>query len=424
MNNSDIPGLILAASALLVLSMLFSAAESAFLSVSRLRIRFLKQKKNKKAIRAGKLLEKKEQLINTILIGNNVVNITLSSIITAICIRLFGNKGVAAATFGATVLLLIFGEIAPKTFGTHYPEKTTFSLSSFINIARLILSPIAIIFTKFSLFILGLFRIKPAEKKATFSEEDIKTLMEVGEEEGVLESSEKQMMHRVFKFTDLEAKDIMRPRPAMITISENARFRDAVELAEKTHRSRFPVYGEDIDDIIGILYMKDALLYAEKSQDFLVKKVMRPPLFIPETTKMTSIQQTLQKHNQSIAIVLDEYSGTAGLLTADDISQVIFGSYSSASNGKRQQQTVQVSKDIYIINGSSRLIDLAETPGIQLQTKAGETINAWLCEKLDRLPEKNDSVTENGWIFTVTKADKVRAVEISAQKIQEGEEPV
>ncbi len=424
MNNSDILGLILAASALLVLSMLFSAAESAFLSVSRLRIRFLKQKKNKKAIRAGKLLEKKEQLINTILIGNNVVNITLSSIITAICIRLFGNKGVAAATFGATVLLLIFGEIAPKTFGTHYPEKTTFSLSGFISIAKLILSPIAIIFTKFSLFILGLFRIKPTEKKATFSEEDIKTLMEVGEEEGVLESSEKQMMHRVFKFTDLEAKDIMRPRPAMITISEKARFRDAVELAQKTHRSRFPVYGEDIDDIIGILYMKDALLYAEKTQDFLVKKVMRPPLFIPETTKMTSIQQTLQKHNQSIAIVLDEYSGTAGLLTADDISQVIFGSFSSASNGKHQQQTVQVSKDIYIINGSSRLIDLAETPGIQLQTKDGETINAWLCEKLDRLPEKNDSITENGWIFTVTKADKVRAIEISAQKIQEGEEPV
>ena len=424
MNNSDILGLILAASALLVLSMLFSAAESAFLSVSRLRIRFLKQKKNKKAIRAGKLLEKKEQLINTILIGNNGVNITLSSIITAICIRLFGNKGVAAATFGATVLLLIFGEIAPKTFGTHYPEKTTFSLSGFISIAKLILSPIAIIFTKFSLFILGLFRIKPTEKKATFSEEDIKTLMEVGEEEGVLESSEKQMMHRVFKFTDLEAKDIMRPRPAMITISEKARFRDAVELAQKTHRSRFPVYGEDIDDIIGILYMKDALLYAEKTQDFLVKKVMRPPLFIPETTKMTSIQQTLQKHNQSIAIVLDEYSGTAGLLTADDISQVIFGSFSSASNGKHQQQTVQVSKDIYIINGSSRLIDLAETPGIQLQTKDGETINAWLCEKLDRLPEKNDSITENGWIFTVTKADKVRAIEISAQKIQEGEEPV
>ena len=424
MNNSDILGLILAASALLVLSMLFSAAESAFLSVSRLRIRFLKQKKNKKAIRAGKLLEKKEQLINTILIGNNVVNITLSSIITAICIRLFGNKGVAAATFGATVLLLIFGEIAPKTFGTHYPEKTTFSLSGFISIAKLILSPIAIIFTKFSLFILGLFRIKPTEKKATFSEEDIKTLMEVGEEEGVLESSEKQMMHRVFKFTDLEAKDIMRPRPAMITISEKARFRDAVELAQKTHRSRFPVYGEDIDDINCILYMKDALLYAEKTQDFLVKKVMRPPLFIPETTKMTSIQQTLQKHNQSIAIVLDEYSGTAGLLTADDISQVIFGSFSSASNGKHQQQTVQVSKDIYIINGSSRLIDLAETPGIQLQTKDGETINAWLCEKLDRLPEKNDSITENGWIFTVTKADKVRAIEISAQKIQEGEEPV
>ena len=141
MNNSDILGLILAASALLVLSMLFSAAESAFLSVSRLRIRFLKQKKNKKAIRAGKLLEKKEQLINTILIGNNVVNITLSSFITAICIRLFGNKGVAAATFGATVLLLIFGEIAPKTFGTPYPEKTTFSLSGFIFIILPIFHP-------------------------------------------------------------------------------------------------------------------------------------------------------------------------------------------------------------------------------------------------------------------------------------------
>ena len=418
MNNSDILGLILAASALLVLSMLFSAAESAFLSVSRLRIRFLKQKKNKKAIRAGKLLENKEQLINTILIGNNVVNITLSSIITAICIRLFGNKGVAAATFGATVLLLIFGEIAPKTFGTHYPEKTTFSLSGFISIAKLILSPIAIIFTKFSLFILGLFRIKPTEKKATFSEEDIKTLMEVGEEEGVLESSEKQMMHRVFKFTDLEAKDIMRPRPAMITISEKARFRDAVELAQKTHRSRFPVYGEDIDDIIGILYMKDALLYAEKTQDFLVKKVMRPPLYILGTKKITSVQELLFESHHSMAVIVDEYSGTDGVITEKDISREIFALPGENSlRGKVFDFDAVEDKTDFVINGSVLLRDLKEDLHIALESNINDTIGGWFAEQIDRMPEPGDSVEFEGWIFTIKKIQAHRVERIQLSKI-------
>ena len=211
--------------------MFFSASESAFLSVNKLRIRFLKQKKDKKAIRIGKLLEKKDQLINTILVGNSLVNIALSSIVTAICVSYFGNSGVAVATGVATVLLLIFGEITPKSFGTNYPEFTASALSLFILFCKKLFHPFVYMFTAGVSLVSRIAGIKTGEQKETFSEEDIKTLMEVSEEEGIIDSNEKTMMHKVFKFTDLDAKDIMRPRKEMSVIPVTAKYRDVIEIS-------------------------------------------------------------------------------------------------------------------------------------------------------------------------------------------------
>lgn len=410
-------GLLIAAIMLLILSMFFSASESAFLSVNKLRIRYLKQKKNRKAIRIGKLLEKKDQLIDTILVGNCLVNIALSSIVTTICMDRFGEKGVAVATFAATVLLLIFGEITPKSFGTNYPEFTASILSLFISFCKMLFYPVVVCLSAVIGKLSKLAGINTDDKGRTFSEEDIKTLMEVSEEEGIIDSDEKKMMHRVFKFTDLDAKDIMRPRKEITALPVTARYRDVIEAAQKTRLSRFPVYDGNIDNILGILYMKDILPFTGKQQEFTVKKVMRPALFIPETKRMSSIQQVLREKNQSIAVVLDEYSGTAGLLTVDDISRVIFGKTSDEYDFTERPEISRILADRYILEGSARLSDLSERAGIQLSSENCETINGWFAEKLDRIPKEGDSITEAGWKFSVIAADATRIKEIRMQKL-------
>ena len=378
---SNMAGLLAVAVVLLILSCLFSMSESAFLSVNKLRIRFLRRKKVKKAIRVGKLLDKQDELINTILIGNNIVNISISSILTTISLELFGNSGVAVATFIVTLLLLIFGEITPKTIGSKFPEKIAFGLSGFLTFWYFILRPFVFIFTKIS--------------------------------------DEKEMLHKVFKFTDLEAKDIMQPRTKMVTINLETKYKDVIELSEKTHLSHFPVVNSNIDDICGILHLKDVIPFFSKPETFSVKNVMKKPLFIPETKKMSSIQEALRESNQSIAIVLDEYSGTAGLLTIDDISSEIFGTLSDEYDFIQAAEIIEKSETDFQLEGNARLVDINEKLKINLVSEDNETINGWFCEQLGTLPEVGNKISFSGWIFTVTEVSKKMATKISVKAEEE-----
>jgi CBS domain containing-hemolysin-like protein len=409
---------------LILLSMIFSASESAFLSVNKLRIRFLRNKKHKGALRAGSLLDNKERLLNTVLVGNNIVNIAITAILTSFSLDLFGPSGVGIATVISTIVLLIFGEITPKTLGSKHPEPIVFTLSPVLFFFSILLKPLVVIFTFISRLLARMFGIRFNETKVSFTEDEIKTLIEVGEEEGILESGEKRMMHRVFKFTDLAAKDIMVPRTEIIFVSLSATYSDIIELSQKSHKSRFPVKGKDIDDIQGILYVKDVLLYMEENQDFSVKKVMRSPLYILETKKMSSVQQLLREKNQTIAIVLDEYSGTSGLLTIEDISQEIFGTMSDEYDGPSVPHSVKITDTEALINGDVRLLDLSESLGIKLESPFYETIGGFIMEKLDNIPSTGDSITVQGWIFTVnlTSRRRIRQVhikQISAEEVAE-----
>ena len=416
---SNMAGLLAVAVVLLILSCLFSMSESAFLSVNKLRIRFLRRKKVKKAIRVGKLLDKQDELINTILIGNNIVNISISSILTTISLELFGNSGVAVATFIVTLLLLIFGEITPKTIGSKFPEKIAFGLSGFLTFWYFILRPFVFIFTKISDFAKFLTGSKKNKNEKSFTEEDIKTFIEVGEEEGTVEKDEKEMLHKVFKFTDLEAKDIMQPRTKMVTINLETKYKDIIELSEKTHLSHFPVVKSNIDDICGILHLKDVLPFFNRPETFSVKNVMKKPLFIPETKPMSSIQEALRESNQSIAIVLDEYSGTAGLLTIDDISSEIFGTLSDEYDFIQAAEIIEKSETDFQLEGNARLVDINEKLKINLVSEDNETINGWFCEQLGTLPEVGNKISFSGWIFTVTEVSKKMATKISVKAEEE-----
>ena len=246
---------------LILLSMTFSGTESAYLSINKLRIRSLHNKQNKKAMRVWKLLNDKERLINTLLIANEIVNIAISSIIAYIALKMFGSAGVGVATFISTMLLLVFGEITPKTIATHHPEPIAFFISPFIQCLEVILFPLVFLFTFISRTILKICKINTQKQSVSFTEEEIKTFIDVGSEQGILEKNEKLMMHRVFKFSDLEAKDIMIPRKKIKAIHVSADYNSIIELSQRFYLSRFPVYDKDIDDIIGILYIKDLLHY-------------------------------------------------------------------------------------------------------------------------------------------------------------------
>lgn len=416
--------LILIALTCIVLSSLFSASESAFLGLNKLRVHFLREKGDKRAIRAGKLLERKEELLNMLLVGNEIVNVTLSVVLTSIFLKLFGPAGLGVATMIATVALLIFGEITPKSLTTRYPEKSSFALSGYVWFFFYLLRPLVIIFTFISRSFLHIFGISTKKKQATFTEEEIKTFIDVGGEEGVLEKGEKNMMNRVFKFTDLNATDIMVPRRNVVGIGPQYSYRDIIEISEQTRISRFPVYENDnVDNVIGVLYVKDLLFYRGPRSDFSVEKLMRPPLFIPGTTKMSSIQEMMRKANQSFAVVIDEYSGTDGILTTEDIEREIFGAIADDFQKAGDSTSVHIKNpDDTMLAGSARLIDLADELHIKLESRDNETIGGYIEEKLGHIPTAGESIDVGDYRFEVNSMDMRRVESVHCTKIPEGDE--
>ncbi|WP_303918787.1 hemolysin family protein [Treponema berlinense] len=421
-NNLTI--LLLIAVTCVVLSALFSASESAFLGLNKLRVHFLREKGDKRAIRAGKLLEKKEELLNMILVGNEIVNVTLSVVLTSIFLKLFGPAGLGIATFAATILLLIFGEITPKSLTTRYPEKFSFALSGYVWFFFFLLRPLVVIFTSISRLFLKIFGISTKKKQATFTEEEIKTFIDVGGEEGVLEKGEKNMLNRVFKFTDLNATDIMVPRRDVVGIETTASYRDIIQLSERTRISRFPVYAEDgIDNILGVLYVKDLLLFRDSRSEFSVEKLMRPPLFIPGTTRMSSIQEMMRKSKQSFAIVIDEYSGTDGILTTEDIEREIFGAIADDFQKAGDSTSVHIKNpDDNMLDGSARLMDLADELHIKLESRDNETIAGYICEKLGQIPVPGEFIEVGDYRFEVKSMDRRRIESVRCTRVAGGEE--
>ena len=377
--------------------------------MNKLRLRILRKNKDKRALKAGKLLDHRERLINTLLISNDLVNIFVSSILTSLALEAFGEKGVGIATLAATVLLLIFGEITPKTISTRCPDKIAYGLTPFIQVVVAIMHPVVIIVTFIARCILRLIGIKTKQKKQSYTEEDIKTFFDISSESGVIEEGENRMMSQVFKFSDLEAQDIMVPRTKIRAVSDRTSYRDIVELSQRLGFTRFPVFHKSIDDIVGIIYLKDLLGYKDKQSDFDITKVMRPPLFILGTKKMTSVQELLFSNHQSMAIIVDEYSGTDGVVTEKDIAREIFAlPGDNTLRGKVFDFDVVENKADFELNGSVLLRDLQEDLRIELTSNINETIGGWFTEQINRMPEAGDQLDYQGWTFKVVKIQSHR----------------
>ena len=422
MDSSPSPWIFILLAVLIVLSMLFSISESSFLGMNKLRLRILRKNKDKRALIAGRLLDRRERLINTLLVSNDIVNIFLSSIITSIALEIFGQKGVGIATLIATLLLLIFGEITPKTISTRCPDRIAYGLAPFVQVVVVLMRPVVAVVTFIARCVLRIFGIKTNAKKQSYTEEEIKTFFDMSSESGVIEEDENRMMSQVFKFSDLEAQDIMVPRTKIRAVPHDATYRDIVELSQRLGYTRFPVYRKSIDDIAGIIYLKDMLAYKESQSTFDLSRVMRPPLFILGTKKITSVQELLFESHDSMAIIVDEYSGTDGVITEKDISREIFALPGENSlRGKVFDFDNVENKSDFEINGSVLLRDLKEDLHIALESNINETIGGWFSEQIDRMPAAGDTVEFEGWLFTIKKIQSHRVERIQISKIQSEE---
>lgn len=411
-NFISLPILFAAIAVLLLLSLLFSISESSFLAVNKLRLRIKRENGDKRATLVSKLLNKKELLINSLLVANDMTNILLSSILTATSVRIFGASGVAYATFVATVLLLVFGEITPKTISTRHADSIAYALSEFVAVVVAVFRPVSVALTAVAAFFLRFFGVNIHEKYPSYTEEEIRTFIDYSSEKGVIDEGANAIMRRIFKFADLEAQSIMTPRTEIVALPQNVSYAEILATAKKTSFSRFPIYSNTIDNIVGVLYLKDLLAVSDAGENFSVGDVMREPIFVLGTKKMSAIRLLLRENWQTLAIVVDEYSGTDGILTQEDISARIFSHTSDF-----------VVNNEFTVDGAILLSDISEKIGVQLESDINETLGGWLEEKLDRLAAVNDVVDYGGWHFLIQGVDmrRVSEVHISVSKADEAE---
>ena len=337
--------------ALFLLSMFFSSAETAFLSLNKLKLRFLRERNNRAAARAEQILQNKQKFLSTILIGNSIVNIAISVVLTAAALRIFGDSGLGIAIAAGTVLLLIFGEILPKSIALVYPDALSLAFARFILLLMAILSPAVTLFSAVTGVLLRLCGIREAQNTATVTEADLREFFQAREEGGFIGSDERTVLTNILRYGDFSVRSVMTPRRDIAAIHISASASEIIELSKKSRFSRFPVYSTNIDDIQGFFYIKDFLFspeYLDGSAAFQVSAYLRKPLFVFETTKLAQVEKKFHAEQQTMAIVLDEYGGTAGLITVEDVSEEIFGSILDEYDVRAGVNTHAVAADISI----------------------------------------------------------------------------
>lgn len=397
---------------LLLLSAFFSSAETAFTTASRIRMRTLSESGNKRAALVLTITDDMHKMLSAILIGNNIVNLSASSIATTLAIRLFGSIGAGIATGILTILILIFGEISPKTLATIHADKIALAYSSVIYGIMQLLTPVIFVINWLSMGFLKLLRTNPEAGKAVMTEEEFKTIVDVGHETGVIENSEHEMINNVFDFGDSQAKEIMIPRIDMTFAKADSTYEELIEIFREDKFTRIPIYEESTDDVTGIVNMKDLLLCEDK-QNFHARDFIREPYFTYEQKNTSELFLEMQKNSINIAIVLDEYGVTAGMITLEDLLEEIVGEIRDEYDADEEDPLIKISEREYYIQGSMNLEDVCDELNLPFRSEDYDTIGGYLIGLLDHLPEKNEIViTEEDILLKVARMDKNRIEKI------------
>lgn len=393
---------------LLVLSAFFSSNETALTTVSKIRLRSLADNGDK---RAALVLETTEnhtsKMLSAILIGNNIVNISASSLAATLAYA-FGGYMVSIATAVLTVAILVFGEITPKNYATLNAEKISLRYIRFIRVFMTVMTPVIFIINLLSRGIMFLLRVDPAAAKKGMTEEELRTIVDVSHEKGVIESGEKELINNVFDFNDAHAKDIMVPRVHVTFADVENTYDELIGIFREDKFTRLPVFEETQDNIVGIINMKDLLLY-DSNEPFHIRDIMRKPHFTYEYKSIADLLVEMRQSTFNIAIVLDEYGEMAGLITLEDILEELVGEIHDEYDAPEEDTINQISELEYIIVGAVNLDDVNDRIHTTFASEDYDSLGGLIIEHLDRLPERNDEVTtEDGIRLVVEKLDKNR----------------
>ena len=406
---------------LICLSAFFSSAETSMTTVNKIRIQSLAEQGDKRASILLTVIEDSGKLLSTILIGNNIVNISASSLATTITMRLFGNAAVSISTGIITLLVLIFGEITPKTMASLHAEKMALSYARIIHFLMVLLTPVIFLVNKMAKGVLTLLRVDDSVKGNTITEHELRTLVNVGHKEGVIETEERQMIYNVFDFGDSQAQDVMVPRIDVTFADVNSSYEDLIQLFREEKHTRFPVFEETTDNIIGIINVKDLLLTDQK--DFTLRKILREAYFTYEYKKTSELLMEMKEHSVSFAVVLDEYGATSGIVTLEDLVEEIVGDIHDEYDIEEEDDLTEIlpGKE-YLALGSARLDDLDEVLHLDIESDDYDSIGGYIIEQLDRFPEKGESVTtESGIRLVVDKVERNRIESVHIYLPESGE---
>lgn len=413
MLDSSYTGQVIILLVLLVLSAFFSMSETALMSLSKIRIRHMVEEGVKGAKLVEKLIEDPNKLLGAILIGNNIVNIGASSIATSLAVKLSGgsDSAVLIVTVIMTVLVLIFGEITPKSIAKQKSEQVSLKVSKPIKLCVFIFKPFVAVFTIISSVFIRLFGGDPKATEPFITEEELKTMVGVSEEEGVLEDVEKEMIFNVFDFADLQVKDVMVQRVDVTAVEVNDSYEDLLKIIKEDQYSRIPVYDDTIDDIVGILNVKDLIIEGDKGKEFKVTEYMREPLYTFEFKKITELFNEMKKTRNHMAVVLDEYGGTVGIVTIEDLVEEIVGDIQDEYDKERDMIEV-IKEDEYVVEGSARLDDVSDLIGVSMESEEFDSVGGLIIGALGRIPENNEEVIIDRIKFVVEEVEKNRIMKV------------
>ncbi|MCR5087400.1 MAG: hemolysin family protein [Lachnospiraceae bacterium] len=392
---------------LLFLSAFFSSAETALMSVNRMKMRSLAESRSR-ARRVLRLLDNQSKLLTAILIGNNIVNLSASALTSVFAQHLWGKIYLSVATGVLTLVVIIFGEILPKTIAASYSERIAMVYEPVITAYTWIMTPFIFLINGFSNLLLRIFRIDPNRRQA-ITEDELLTVVEVSHEDGVLENDEKEMINNVVDFGDSLAKDVMVPRIDVDFASVDMTYDEVVTAFRANNYSRLPVYETSPDNVVGILFLKDLFHYDGTRRAFDIRSLMRKPFFTYEFKKTADLLTELRRESVTIAVVLDEYGSTAGIITLEDLLEEIVGEIRDEYDADEQDPIVRISDTEFLIDGTAKLDEVGDATGLVLASDDYDSIAGHIYQLLEHIPTEGESVTdENGVTYVVEAVDKNR----------------
>lgn len=395
---------------LVAMSAVFSSSETAITSVSKIKVRQLDQKDNKNAHLLKKLHDNMQTTISTILIGNNIVNIAASSIATILFTNIFHQNGALISTVVMTVFVLIFGEVIPKTIAQYKNKSVALKFSRFIYFLTIIFKPIVKVLNILTRLVIKLF-IGEDEDSSTLTEEELKTLVEVSEEEGVLKNQETEIMINALELKETLAVDIMTPRTSMASVDIEDAESDLKEIIKNITYSRIPVYEDNIDDIIGVLHIKElAHKIIEDDRDFKVRDILKPAFYAYEYIPVVDLFKQMRTKNISISIIIDEYGGTSGIVTMEDILEELVGEIDDEYD--HEKEVTKLSDNEYLVDPEMRIDEVNERFDLDIQSDKFDSIGGFVIELLDRMPKSKDEVEFENLKFVVVNVDKRKITQL------------